>query len=62
MLEETGEKIFSLSQDTGKQSGNISTPERASVKRGKGLFYMSQRYYKLDVLYSQQIRVMHWIS
>ena len=26
MLEETGEKIFCLSQDTGKQSGNISTP------------------------------------
>ena len=29
MLEETGEKIFCLSQDTGKQSGNISTPEQA---------------------------------
>ena len=26
MLEETGEKIFCLSQDTGKRSGNISTP------------------------------------
>ena len=27
MLVETGEKIFCLSLDTGKQSGNISTPE-----------------------------------
>ena len=28
MLVETGEKIFLLSLDTGKQSGNISIPER----------------------------------
>ena len=27
MLVETGKKIFYLSPDTGKESGNISTPE-----------------------------------
>ena len=28
---ETGKKIFYLSTDTGKESGNISTPVAASV-------------------------------
>ena len=32
MLVETGKKIFYLSPDTGKESGNISTPERGSRK------------------------------
>ena len=33
MLEETGEKIFCLSQDTGKQPGNISTPALLSLSK-----------------------------
>ena len=32
MLVETGKKIFYLSPDTGKESGNISTPDKRFIK------------------------------
>ena len=34
---ETGKKIFYLSPDTGKESGNISTPERGDHRDTVGI-------------------------
>ena len=39
MLVETGEKIFYLSPDTGKESGNISTPEYGITKNRLEIYF-----------------------